>query len=164
MNTPQNETTAHVQAHYSTNRKLGHWTDARRFEVRAMRGHVVLDLRSPQIPAGDIEIELLADHTTLKLLVPDDAIIDHWDLRTVGRVKVKDGRFEETPDSRRIKITGQLRRGEIRVARGGVAVLTAMFTREYAADVMRSHKEGTVPTVDNPAATAAGTPHPARKN
>ncbi len=159
MNSPLNTTTdtVHVQAHYSTNRKLGHWTTGRRFEVRAMRGSVVLDLRSPRIPDGDIEIDLLADHSMVKLLVPDDAVIDAWGLTVVGRGRVKDGPFEETPTSRRIKLTGQLRHGEIRVRRGGIAILAAMFTREAVADMRRANKEGTVPTVIDPANTPPGT-------
>jgi hypothetical protein len=32
-------------------KKLGHWTTARSFDVRAARGSVVLDLRSPRIAA-----------------------------------------------------------------------------------------------------------------
>jgi hypothetical protein len=159
MNSPLNTTTdtVHVQAHYSTNRKLGHWTTGRRFEVRAMRGGVVLDLRSPQIPAGDIEIVLTADHSMVKLLVPDDAVVDAWDLDIVGRGRVKDGPFEETPASRRIKITGQLRHGEVRVRRGGIAVLAAMFTREAVADFRRANREGTYPTVIDPGNTPPGT-------
>ena len=159
MNSPQHTATdtVHVQAHYATNRKLGHWTTGRHFEVRAMRGGVVLDLRSPQIPDGDIEIALLADHSMVKLLVPDDAVVDSWDLELVGRGRVKDSWFEETPTSRRIKITGQLRHGEIRIRRGGVAVLSAMFTREAVADLRRANKDGTYPTVIDPAHTPAGT-------
>jgi hypothetical protein len=172
MNSPQpNDTNyaaegdvAHVQAHYSVNRKLGHWTTARRFEVRAMRGLVVLDLRSPQIPAGDIEIELAADHSMIKLLVPEDAVVDHWDLQTVGRCRVKDGPFEQTDTSRRIKFTGQLRRSEIRIRRGGIAVLAAMFTREYVRDAYLANKEGTVPTVADPERFAPGTRRPERKS
>jgi hypothetical protein len=160
MNTPQQTLTetVHVQAHYSTNRKLGHWTTGRRFEVRAMRGAVVLDLRSPEIPQGDIEIELLADHSMIKLLVPDDALVDTWDLDIVGRGRVKDGPFEPSPTSRRVTITGQLRHAEIRVRRSGLAVLAAMFTREAVADVRRAHKDGTIPTVFDPANTPPGTP------
>lgn len=110
--------TVGVEAHYSTNRKLGHWTTGRHFEVRARRGQVVLDLRSAGIPAGDIEISLTADHSMIKLLVPDDAVVQTRGLEQIGRCWIKDTRFEETPASRKIKITGQLRRGEIRVRRG----------------------------------------------
>jgi hypothetical protein len=159
MNSPQNtETdTVHVQAHYAMNRKLGHWTTGRHFEVRAMRGGVVLDLRSPQIPEGDIEIAVLADHSMIKLLVADDAVVDTWDLEIVGRGRVKDGWFEESPTSRRIKITGQLRHGEVRIRRGGGAVFAAMFTREAVDDVRRAYKDGTYPTVIDPANTPANT-------
>jgi hypothetical protein len=154
MNSPQTSTdTVHVRAHYATNRKLGHWTTGRRFAVRAMRGQVVLDLRSPEIPPCDLELELTADHSMLELLVPDDAIVDHWDLELIGRGRVKDGPFEPSPTGRRIKITGRLRHGEIRIRRAGIAVLAAMFTREYAQDVLRAHREGTVPTVADPANT-----------
>jgi hypothetical protein len=154
MNSPQTPTdVVHVQAHYSTNRKLGHWTTGRRFAVQAMRGQVVLDLRSPEIPPGDLEVELTADHSMLKLLVPDDALVDHWDLELVGRGRIKDGPFEPTPEGRRIRLTGRLRHGEIRIRRGGVAVLVAMFTPEYAQDVLRAHREGTDPTVADPANT-----------
>jgi hypothetical protein len=151
-----------VQAHYAVNRKLGHWTTGRRFEVRAMRGGVVLDLRSPQIPEGDIEIVVLADHSMVKLLVPDDAFVDTWDLVRVGRGRVKDSWFEQTPTSRRIKVTGQLRHGEIRVRRGGIAVLAAMFTREAVRDMRRANREGTIPTVIDPGNTPPGTVRPNR--
>ena len=49
----------------------------------------MIDLRSPQIPAGDIEVGLSLDHSTVKLLVADNAVIDHWDLAWTGRGKVK---------------------------------------------------------------------------
>lgn len=151
MNTSQTSTEAvHVQAHYGTNRKLGHWTTGRRFEVRAMRGQVVLDLRSPRIPPGDLEVEILADHSMIKLLVPEDAMVDHWDLEIIGRGRVKDGPVEPTATGRRIKLTGRIRHGEVRIRRGGIAVLAAMFTREYVQDVRRAHRDGTSPTVANP--------------
>lgn len=163
MNSPQTNTeTAYVQAHYSANRKLGHWTTARRIEVQALRGSIVLDLRSPQIPDGDIEIVLHAERSMIKLLVPENTVVDHWDLQRFGRTRIKDSRFEETPNSRRITITGELRRGEVRVRRGGVAVLSAMLTREYVQDVLKANREGTMPSMDDPARTAPGTPRPTR--
>jgi hypothetical protein len=141
----------HVQAHYSTNRQLGHWTTGRRFAVRAVRGQVLLDLRSPRIPPGDLEVEILADHAMVKLLVSEDAMVDHWALEIAGRGRVKDGPVQQTDSSRRITLTGRLRHGEVRISRGGVAVLAAMLTREYVADVRRAHRDGTTPTVDDPA-------------
>jgi hypothetical protein len=143
-------TTTRVQAHYDTVKKLGHWTDDRRFEVRARRGMVVLDLRSPRIPDGDIEIEVDLDHAMVKLLVPQDAQVDHWDLSYTGRGRVKDW-TGENGDGRTIRVTGGIRHGEIRVHRGGVATLSAMFSREFVQDVRRARREGTTPTVADPA-------------
>jgi hypothetical protein len=153
MNTSLTSTeVVHVQAHYSTNRQLGHWTTGRRFAVRAARGQVVLDLRSPRIPPGDLEVEILADHAMVKLLVPEDTMVDHWGLEIVGRGRVKDGPVQQTENSvRTITLTGRLRHGEVRIRRGVVAVIAAMLTREYVQDVRRAHRDGTAPTVDDPA-------------
>jgi hypothetical protein len=46
-------------------------------------------------------------------------------------------------------------RGEIRVHRHGAAVLSAMFSREFVADLRRARREGRVPTVADPAHAAA---------
>lgn len=143
-----------IPANHAVTKRLGNWTTARRFQVRAHRGSAVLDLRSPQIPDGDIEIEVDIDHAMLKLLVADDAMVDDWDLRRTGRSRVKDAEGPDAPGGRRIVVTGQLRSGEIRVRRGGIAMLSAMFSRAYWDDVRRAHKEGGFPTVDDPARTA----------
>jgi hypothetical protein len=179
-----------IPANNAVTKRLGHWTTERQFEVRAHRGVAVLDLRSPRIPAGDIELDVDLDHATLKLLVADDAVLDDWDLRRTGRGRVKDaagpGRPDDTagpsrpddtasrgrPDGvaipamdrtptdpdpvprRKIVLTGQLRHGEIRVHRGGIAILSAMFSGDYLADLRRTFRRGGVPTVDDP--TRAG--------
>jgi hypothetical protein len=142
-----------VAANYTVAKRLGNWTTARLFEVRSHRGHAVLDLRSPQIPAGDVEVNIDLDHAMLKLLVADDAVVDDWDLRRIGRGRVKDSESPKAPGGRRIVITGQMRHGEIRVHRGGIAILSAMCSREYLADLRRVHKQGGHPTVDDPART-----------
>ncbi|WP_433475505.1 hypothetical protein ACQPZP_43860 [Spirillospora sp. CA-142024] len=144
------ETTTRVHAHYENIKKLGHWTTGRLFEVRARRGMVVLDLRSPRIPDGDIEIAVDLDHSMVKLLVPQDAEIEHWDLRYTGRGRVKDW-TGENGGGRRVRITGEIRHGEIRVHRGGVATLSAMFSREFVQDVRRARRDGTTPSVADPA-------------
>lgn len=148
------EETVQIQSHYASVKKLGHWTTARRFEVRARRGMAVLDLRSPQIPDGDIEIVVDIDHSMVKLLVAEDAVVDHWDLEWSGRGKVKDSEGRNADGGRRIRITGHVRHGEIRVNRGGIAMLSAMFSREYVDDLRRAHREGTHPTVDDPTRVA----------
>src|SRR5690349_7885639 len=109
-----------IPANHTVTKRLGHWTTARQFPVRAHRGLAVLDLRSPQIEAGDIEIDVDVDRAVLKLLVPDDAALDDWDLRRVGRGRVKDMAAPRSPAGRRVVLRGQLHRGEVRVHRGGV--------------------------------------------
>ncbi len=142
-----------IAANYAVTKRLGNWTTARQFQVRAHRGHAVLDLRSPQIPAGEIQVEVDLDHAMLKLLVADDAVVDDWDLQRIGRGRVKDAEAPKAPGSRRVVVTGRMRHGEIRVHRGGIAVLSAMCSREFLADLRRARREGRTPTVADPAHT-----------
>jgi hypothetical protein len=139
-----------IRAHGAVVKRLGHWTDQREFDVRASRGTVVLDLRSSRIPAGDIEIALDADHAVVKLLVTDGAVIEHADVRRIGRGRVKDWTGTAEARGRRIVLTGELRGAEVRVHRGGVAILSAMCSREYLADARQARREGRFPTIDDP--------------
>jgi hypothetical protein len=143
-----------ISANHMVTKRLGNWTTARQFQVRAHRGHAVLDLRSPQIPAGDIQVDIDLDHAMLKVLVADDAVVDDWNLRRIGRGRVKDSERPNAPGGRRIEVSGQMRHAEIRVHRGGIAILSAICSREFFADLWRSHKQGTMPTVADPAHTA----------
>jgi hypothetical protein len=142
--------TERIRAHNRVVKKLGHWTTARSLDVRAARGSVVLDLRSPRIAGSDIEIRLDIDHATVKLLVPDGAIIDHDDVRRVGRGRVKDWTGISAPGGRRIVLLGEMRNAEVRVHRGGIAILSAMCSREYVADALRARREGRYPSIDDP--------------
>jgi len=135
-------TTENIRAHNASIRRIGPWTTARRFDIRASRGSVVLDLMMPEIEPGDIEITLDIDHSMVKLLVPDGATIDAGDLRRIGRGRVKDWSGTAGPGGRRIRIVGEVRNGEVRVNRGGVAILQAMLSREGRAHVRRAHREG----------------------
>ena len=140
-----------VRAHGRLVKKLGHWTTARQFDVRASRGVVVLDLRSPQLAAdGAIEVSLDIDHATVKLLVPDGAGIDDGNVRRIGRCRVTDWTGVSTDGGRRIVLTGEMRRAEIRVHRSGVAILSAMCSRAYLADALRARREGRYPAIDDP--------------
>ena len=130
-----------IRAHHRVVKKLGDWTTARRFDVRASRGIVVLDLLLPEIEPGEIEIALDIDHATVKLLVPDGAVIDDDDLRRVGRGRVKDWTGNAAPDGRRIKLVGEMRNAEVRVHRGGVAILSLLATRQRG-EVRRAQREG----------------------
>jgi hypothetical protein len=139
-----------IRAHGTVAKQLGHWTDRQEFDVRASRAIVVLDLRSPQIPAGDIAINLDADHAIVKLLVNDGTAIDHGDVRRIGRGRVKDWTGSAAAGGRRIVLTGELRNAEVRVHRGGIAILSAMCSREYLADARQARREGRFPTIDDP--------------
>jgi hypothetical protein len=88
----------------------------------------------------------------VKLLVAGDAVIDQWDLSWTGRGKVKQT-YHHNPagTGRRIRLTGQVRQGEVRVHSGGIARLSAMASRQYLADARRAHAVGGTPTLDDPA-------------
>ena len=155
MNTQTTDSPIQVHADHSSQKRLGAWTTDRFFQVRARHGQVVIDLRSPLIPDGDIEVNLDVDHAMVKLLVAEDTVIDAWDLAWSGRGKVKQT-YHHNPagTGRRIRLTGQARQGEVRVHSGGMARLSAMCTREYLADARRAHAQGGVPTLDDPARSA----------
>jgi hypothetical protein len=135
-------------------KRLGNWTTARRFQVRARRGATVIDLRSPRIATGDIELDLDIDHGLVKLLLPTDATVDQWGLRWTGSGKVKDGEGGLARGGRHVRLTGRIASGEVRIHRGGMALLSAMFSRAYLEDLKRVHREGGTPTVDDPTRTA----------
>jgi hypothetical protein len=139
-----------IRAHGGVAKRFGHWTDRRAFDVRTSRGTVVLDLRSPRIPAGEIAIRVDADHAIVKLLVSDGAVIEHGDVRRVGRGRVKDWTGTAAADGRHIVLTGELRNAEVRVHRGGIAILSAMCSRAYLADALQARREGRFPTIDDP--------------
>ena len=144
-------TTVRIAANGAVIRRLGNWTTERDLQVRAHRGRVVLDLRSPGIAAGTIRVETDLDHATLTLLVADDAVIDHWDLRRIGRGLVRDAEAPEAAAGRRVVVTGTLRHGEVRIRRGGVAVLTAICSREFLAELWQARRQGRTPAVADPA-------------
>jgi hypothetical protein len=142
--------TVRIRVHHGVMRKLGHWTTSRRMDVRASRASIMLDLRSPRIEAGDIEIHLDIDHAMVKVLVPDGAVIDHDEVSRVGRGRVKDWTGVSAPGGRRILLFGEMRHAEVRVHRGGIAILSAMCSREYLTDALQARREGRYPTIDDP--------------
>ena len=128
-----------IHAHSTIVKKLGDWTTARRFDVRVRGGQALLDLRSAQIPAGDIEIRLEAERGLLRLLVADDARIDSADLKWTGRGRLKDLQGPSAGSGRIITITGAVQRGEIRVHRGGLAIAASLFDRGELRRLHRAH-------------------------
>jgi hypothetical protein len=141
----------HVQADGRIVKKLGHWTAARALDVRGCRGAAVLDLRSARIPAGDIDVHLALDRTVVTLLVPDDAQIDTSELQWAGRGRLKDW-TGLSGTGRCVRLTGSVRAGEIRIHRGGIAILSALFSRAFVDDCIRAYWACRAPTVADPSA------------
>jgi hypothetical protein len=71
-----------------------------------------------------------------------------------GRGKVNDDQRSAGPAGRRIHLTGHAGHSEIRVHRGGIAILSAMFSRAFIQDVRQARKNGDYPTVDDPTRAA----------
>ena len=138
-----------LQADHGVTKRLGHWTSANRFEVRARSGALVLDLRSPAIQ-GDVEIRLDLHRSVVKLLLPEGDPVDHWDLSWTGKGRIKDDQRPASATGRQIRLVGNASDSEIRVHRGGIAILSAMFSRAYVQDLRQARKNGTYPTVDDP--------------
>ena len=134
-------------------KRLGRWTSASQFDARVRSGVLVLDLRSPDVK-GDVEVRLDLRRSTLKLLLADGDQVDHWDLDWTGRGQVKDDQRPAGPGGRRVRLAGHADNSEIRVHRGGMAALSAMFSRAFVQDLRQARKNGGYPTVDDPARAA----------
>jgi hypothetical protein len=141
--------TERIQVDHTVTKRLGNWTGANRFEVKARNGVVVLDLRSHDIP-DEVEVVLDTHHAVVKLLVAEDAVLDRWELAFTGKGRVKDATGATTEGARRIRLLGSVNDGEIRVQRGGVAIVSAMLSRDYLKDLMQARKEHRYPTIDDP--------------
>jgi hypothetical protein len=158
-----------IEVHGRSVRRLGHWTTARRIAVRATHGSVILDLRSARIEPGDIQVALDIDRSMVKLLVPEDAVVVDDDVRLVSRCGFVDWSGAPASDGRVIRISGEMRRSELRINRGGIAIVSAMLTGEYLADLRRAfranhitslrdvqtaYREGRWTTIDDPGRSA----------
>ncbi|MEU2235828.1 hypothetical protein [Streptomyces vietnamensis] len=144
--------TERIHSDHDLVKHLGNWTEAGHFEIKTRHGTAVLDLRSPDLP-DDVEIHLDMDRAMVKLLVDDTTVIDHRNLRWTARGKIKDSRSSSTHPTtagRRVRLSGSATNSEIRIHRGGIAILSAMFSRAYLQDVRRAHRNGGVPTIDDP--------------
>jgi hypothetical protein len=120
----------HVDAAGRTVTRLGRWTGSHVFDVRVRRGSVVLDLRSTDID-GDVDVRLAVDRGVVTLLVPEDAAIDEWDLELIRGGKVKQTFHTEAAGGRTVHLSGRAERGEIRIHSGGIAQLSAIFSRDF---------------------------------
>ena len=140
---------------HGVTKRLGRWTSASRFDARVRSGVLVLDLRSPDVK-GDVEIRLDLQRSTLKLLLAEGDQVDHRDLDWTGRGQVKDDQRPAGPAGRRVRLAGHADNSEVRVHCGGVAALSAMFSRAFVQDLRRARKNGGYPTVDDPTRNLSG--------
>jgi hypothetical protein len=175
--TAASEEVVRIYVDHESLKRLGAWTEAGRFAVSARYGAVTLDLRGLRLPK-ELDIELCMDRAVVKLLLPEDAVVDHRDIAWSGRGRVKDagnvkdmqaqgqnaaaaadGAAADTAtgtaaEPTRVRLHGSAQQSEIRVQRGGMAQLTAICSREFVQDALRARKAGTFPTVDDPTRTA----------
>jgi hypothetical protein len=142
---------------HGVTKRLGRWTSASQFDVRVRSGVLVLDLRSPEV-TGDVEVRLDLHRSTVKLLLAEGDQVDHWDLGWSGRGRVKDDQRPAEPGAgngqRRVRLSGRAEHSEVRVHRGGMAALSAMFSRAYVQDLRQARKSRSYPTVDDPTRAA----------
>ena len=142
-----------LHADHGITKRLGRWTSASRFDVRARSAVLVLDLRSPEV-TGDVELCLDLHRSTVKLLLPEGDQVDHWGLGWSGRGRVKDDQRPAEPGGRRVRLSGRAENSEVRVHRGGMAALSAMFSRAYLQDLRQAARTAANPTVDDPTRAA----------
>ena len=157
MNPTQTDLTEPVRipANHAVTKRLGNWTTARRVPgARPPRTAPCWTCAPRRSRPATSRSTSTSTTPCSSCWSPTTRCVDDWDLRRTGRGRVKDAEGPDAAGGRRIVLTGQLRSGEIRVHRGGIAMLSAMFSREYLADLRRAHKEGGFPTVDDPARTA----------
>ena len=142
---------------HGVTKRLGRWTSASQFDVRVRFGVLVLDLRSPEI-TGDVEVRLGLHRSTVKLLLAEGDQVDYRDLDWTGRGRVKDDQRPAGPAAgnrqRRVRLSGRAENSEVRVHRGGMAALSAMFSRAFVQDLRQARKNGSYPTVDDPTRAA----------
>ncbi len=142
-------TVERLHVDHGVTKRLGHWTSSNQFQVKARSGALVIDLRSPRIQ-GDVEIRLDLHRSMVKILLAEGDQVDHWDLSWTGKGRIKDDMRPAGESGRLIRLTGAANDSEIRVHRGGIAVLSAMFSRAFVQDLRQARKNGSYPTVDDP--------------
>ena len=59
--------------------------------------------------------------------MPDGVHVDDDDLRRNGRGRVKDWTGAAAPGGRRIRLQGEMRHAEVRVHRGGIAIVSLLL-------------------------------------
>ena len=83
-------------------------------------------------------------------LIAEGDQVDHWNLGWTGKGRIKDDQRPVSASGRQIRLTGSAHDSEVRVHRGGIAILSAMFSRAFVQDARQARRNGTYPTIDDP--------------
>jgi hypothetical protein len=130
-----------VRADRCVTKRLGEWTTSSRFDVSATSGVVVLDFLLPRIDAERIDVRLDIDHGLVTLLVSEGTRVEQDGLRWIGPGHLRDWSGAPSPDGLTVHLEGEVRWGDVRVRRGGVAILSLLKHGQVGA-VRHSYRGG----------------------
>ena len=98
--------------------RMGAWLVPQEVTVELRHGTCTLDLRTPSLPAGGVTIAVQARHSSIKVLVAEDAVVD---LGNVGRhhsvTKDRGARLVTSVSGPPIVFVGDLHHSAIKILR-----------------------------------------------
>lgn len=110
--------------------RLGMWRVPEQIELDLRHSTCILDLRSPALPAHGVHIQLDARHSSIKLLVAENAHVEFDNLNR-HHSTTKDGgvHYAAAASGPQIVVGGSLHHSSIRVLRPGQPVFGRMLWR-----------------------------------
>ena len=106
-------TTDHVGAVFGSVQRVGAWGVARKTQVRALFGAVVLDLREACLPAGDLEIVVEVTLASLEVIVPPGWRIDNRCAAVLGSIEQHASGPPASGPQRVLRLTGKVLLGSL---------------------------------------------------
>ncbi|HEV2637305.1 MAG TPA: DUF1707 domain-containing protein [Actinocrinis sp.] len=98
--------------------RIGLWEVPARIELELQHSHSILDFRTAPVPAEGVTIHLSARHSSVRLLVPDDARIEHDEVRWMhSAINDRGARMVTTWDGPVIRLVGDMAHSAVRVRR-----------------------------------------------
>ena len=108
------------EARHSSVQRLGVWRVPEQIELALRHSSCVLDLRSPTLPANGVHIQLDARHSSVKLLVAENAHVELDDLsRHHSATKDRGVRQSAGWSGPPVVVSGALHHSSVRVLRPG---------------------------------------------
>ena len=107
-----------ITVSHSTASKFGPWLVPHQLVVNARHGSVVLDFTDAVFESGrEVEIELDARHSSIRLILPEGSVVDE-DVLDRRHSAVSSRHFGPAgPESVRIRLTGAMHHSAVRVRR-----------------------------------------------